>query len=109
MIAKVSAGNFEEEVLSSELPVLVDFYAEWCPPCFVIARTLKELAEEYAGRVKFVKVDIDESEELAASYQVTSVPTLAFFYRGELVDGVVGVVAKEVLRRKLDVLLDGGR
>jgi thioredoxin 1 len=106
-IAKVSSGNFEEEVLASELPVLVDFYAEWCPPCFVIAKTLGELAEEYRGRVKFVKVDIDENEKLAARYEVFSVPTLAFFHKGELVDGVVGAIPKEVLKKKLDNLLDG--
>jgi len=108
-VAKVGAEEFEEEVLRSELPVLVDFYAEWCPPCFVIAKTLRELAEEYEGRVKFVKVDIDENRELAREYEVFSVPTLAFFSRGELVDGVVGAVSKEVLRRKLDNLLNGRR
>jgi thioredoxin 1 len=106
-IAKVSSGDFEEEVLASELPVLVDFYAEWCPPCFIISKTLKELAEEYKGRVKFVKVDIDENEELATRYEVFSVPTLAFFDKGELVDGVVGAMPKEVLKKKLDNLLDG--
>ncbi len=106
-IAKVSGENFKEEVLASELPVLVDFYAEWCPPCFIIARTLKELAEEYDGRVKFVKVDIDENEELAAHYEVFSVPTLAFFNKGELIDGVVGAIPKELLKKKLDNLLDG--
>ncbi|WP_457556365.1 thioredoxin [Candidatus Pyrohabitans sp.] len=108
-VVKVNSRNFKEEVLCSELPVLVDFYAEWCPPCFVIANTLRELAREYEGRVKFVKVDIDESRELAEEYEVFSVPTLAFFADGELVDGVVGALPREALQRKLENFLNGGR
>ncbi len=100
--------DFEKEVLESEVPVVVDFYAEWCPPCLVVAEMLEELEGEYRGRVKFVKVDVDEHEELAEKYEVMSVPTIAIFHRGELVDGMIGVVKKEQLRKRLDALLNGG-
>ncbi len=99
--------DFEKEVLESEVPVVVDFYAEWCPPCLVVAEMLEELEGEYRGRVKFVKVDVDEHEELAEKYEVMSVPTIAIFHRGELVDGMIGVVKKEQLRERLDALLNG--
>ncbi len=99
--------DFEKEVLKSEVPVVVDFYAEWCPPCLVVAEMLEELEGEYRGRVKFVKVDVDEHEELAEKYEVMSVPTIAIFHRGELVDGMIGVVKKEQLRKRLDALLNG--
>ncbi len=99
--------DFEKEVLKSEVPVVVDFYAEWCPPCYVVSEMLEELESEYRGRVKFVKVDVDEHEELAEEYEIMSVPTIAIFHRGELVDGMIGVIKKEQLREKLDALLNG--
>jgi len=100
-IVKINSKNFQENVLGSELPVVVDFYAEWCPPCFVLSEVLDRISREYRGKVKFVKLDIDENRELAGRYGVLSVPTLAFFREGELVDGVVGVITEEVLKKKL--------
>ncbi len=100
-IEKVNIKNFHEIVLGSDLPVVVDFYAEWCPPCFVLSEVLERISKEYSGKVKFVKLDIDENRELADRYCVLSVPTLAFFRKGELIDGVVGVIPEDVLKKKL--------
>lgn len=104
-IPKVDISSFERDVLASSLPVIVDFYAEWCPPCFAMAELLEELSREYAGKVRFIRVDVDENEELAERYDVATIPTLAFFCGGELVDGVVGVISREALTKKLEALL----
>ncbi len=93
--------NFEQEVLKSDLPVLVDFYAEWCGPCKMLTPILDELSEEYKGKWKIGKVDIDEAPELAGKYQVQSVPTLKFFKNGEEVETLMGFQSKEKLMEKL--------
>lgn len=94
---KVNKANFEAEVLQSSETVLVDFWAEWCGPCKVIAPTLEELSNELAGKVKIVKVDIDENPELAAAYGVRSIPTLAIFKSGEVVEIKAGAAPKATL------------
>ena len=86
--------NFEEEVLKSDLPVLVDFYAEWCGPCKMLAPIIDEIETEYEGKWKIGKVNIDESPKISAKYGVQSIPTLKFFKKGELVDQLVGFAAK---------------
>ncbi|AFL54405.1 thioredoxin 1 [Sinorhizobium fredii] len=94
---KVDASNFQKEVLNSAEPVVVDFWAEWCGPCKMIAPSLEEIATELAGKVKVVKLNIDENPELAAQYGVRSIPTLAMFKAGEVADIKVGAAPKTAL------------
>ena len=97
-------ANFETEVLNSDQPVLVDFWATWCGPCRVIAPTIEELASEYEGRAKVVKLDVDNNPETAMKYGIRSIPSLLFFKDGRPVDQMVGVVPKPALAQKLDAL-----
>ncbi len=94
---KVDASNFQKEVLNSAEPVVVDFWAEWCGPCKMIAPSLEEIATELAGKVKVAKLNIDENPELAAQYGVRSIPTLAVFKAGEVADIKVGAAPKTAL------------
>jgi len=97
-------ANFQEEVLQSDLPVLVDFWAAWCGPCRVIAPTIEELASEYEGRAKVVKLDVDANPQTAMAFNIRSIPTLLLFKGGRPVDQMVGVVPKPMLAQKLDSL-----
>ncbi|MBP1885489.1 MULTISPECIES: thioredoxin [Sinorhizobium] len=94
---KVDTSNFQQEVLNSAEPVVVDFWAEWCGPCKMIAPSLEEIATEFAGKVKVAKLNIDENPELAAQYGVRSIPTLAMFKAGEVADIKVGAAPKTAL------------
>ncbi|MGB2661112.1 MAG: thioredoxin [Candidatus Omnitrophota bacterium] len=87
-------ANFKAEVLESEIPVLVDFWAEWCMPCRMIAPMIDEVAEEYDGRVKVGKLNVDEAQATASSYNIMSIPTLVMFKNGEAVDKIMGAVPK---------------
>jgi thioredoxin 1 len=102
---EVGTDNFEQEVLQSEVPVLVDFWAEWCGPCRMIAPTLDKIGERYAGRLKVVKVNVDNAQDLAAKYGVMSIPNLKFFKGGNVVDEVVGAVPEATLAAKVDTVL----
>ena len=95
----VTEKNFEEEVLKSSTPVLVDFWAEWCGPCKVISPIIDEIATELDGKLKVVKVNVDEAQELATKYSVMSIPTLIIFKQGEVVDQSVGAASKDKLLR----------
>lgn len=103
--AAVTKLDFETEVLQAEEPVLVDFWAPWCMPCRMLAPTLDELASDYSGRVKIVKLNTDENPEVASKYGIRGIPTLIVFKGGEPVDRVVGVNPKSVLAEKLDSVL----
>ncbi|HCL65281.1 MAG TPA: thioredoxin [Rhizobium sp.] len=94
---KVDNSNFQAEVLDSAEPVVVDFWAEWCGPCKMIAPSLEEISNEMAGKVKVAKVNIDENPELAAKFGVRSIPTLAIFKAGQLADMKVGASPKTAL------------
>ncbi|TWF46643.1 thioredoxin [Neorhizobium alkalisoli] len=94
---KVDTNNFQAEVLNSAEPVVVDFWAEWCGPCKMIAPSLEEIATEMAGKVKVAKLNIDENPELAAQFGVRSIPTLAMFKGGEVADIKVGAAPKTAL------------
>ncbi|MDF2486274.1 MAG: hypothetical protein K0R46_2442 [Herbinix sp.] len=93
--------NFQKEALESDIPVLVDFYADWCGPCKMIAPIVTELAEEYEGVFKVGKLNVDQEQGTAEKYRVMSIPTLIVFKNGEAVDKVVGLVSKQVLQDKL--------
>ena len=102
---QVRSNEFKSEVLESKMPVLVDFSAAWCGPCRMMGPVLEQLDAEYEGRVKIVKVDIDESMDLAQEYRIMSVPNMVIFKNGIPVDGVVGAVPAAHLKAKLDEFL----
>ena len=97
----LTEANFDAEVLNSSKPVLVDFWAAWCPPCRAIAPTIERLADEFEGSAKVGKVDVDEQQSLALKYRVQSIPTMLLFQNGQVVDQVVGALPEELLREKL--------
>ncbi|SFG22049.1 thioredoxin [Lachnospiraceae bacterium C7] len=91
----ITKDNFEKEVLKSDIPVLVDFWASWCGPCKMLAPTVAQIAEEYAGKVKVGKINVDDEQELAMKYGIASIPTLLVFKNGQVTKSSVGVVPKE--------------
>jgi thioredoxin 1 len=105
MIQVVTEQNYEDEVLKSEIPAVVDFWAPWCGPCRMIAPVMEKLSEEYQGKVKFCKVNVDENQQLAANAGVQSIPLLVFYKDGKKVDESIGAVPEPVIRPKIDALL----
>ncbi|MGB5105281.1 MAG: thioredoxin [Candidatus Zixiibacteriota bacterium] len=101
----VSDATFEAEVVNSSVPVIVDFWAEWCGPCRMIAPILDEIAASYAGRLKVVKVDVDSNSQTASQFSVMSIPTLLFFKNGKVQDQVVGALPKKMLQEKVEKFL----
>jgi thioredoxin 1 len=101
-VTELTDGNFQNEVLDSQSPVLVDFWAPWCGPCRMIAPLVEELAQEYKGSVKIGKINIDDSPTAATQYGVSSIPTLMIFKGGEVLDRFVGVQPKSRLQAALD-------
>jgi len=102
---EITDAEFEQEVLQADLPVVVDFWAEWCGPCHQIAPILERLAEEYDGRIKFVKVDTEENFESPSSYGVLGLPTLLVFKEGQQTERITGARPKADLKRLLDKAL----
>tara|TARA_Y100000588_G_C13822670_1_gene740090 strand:- start:365 stop:694 length:330 start_codon:yes stop_codon:yes gene_type:complete len=97
--------NFSDEVLSAELPVLVDFWATWCGPCRMIAPIVEELSSEYEGKAKVCKLDVDTAQKTAAEFGVRSIPTLLIFKEGKVADQLIGAVPKQQITEKLDASL----
>jgi len=105
MPAEVTDATFADEVLTSDVPVLVDFWAPWCPPCLKLNPILEALAEEYGDRLRFVKLNSDDNPKTTLAYHVQSMPTLAVFRKGEVIGRLVGMRAKFTLRNELDEIL----
>ena len=101
----ITASNFEEEVLKSDIPVMVDFWAEWCGPCKMLGPTIDAIAGEYAGKVKVFKLDVQTEVALASKYGVSSIPTLLFFKAGDVADRLVGLRPKNDITARIDPLL----
>jgi thioredoxin 1 len=104
-VLHIEGNRFQEEVVKSERPVLVDFYADWCGPCKMMEPVIGQLSKEYDGRVKFVKVNTDDNQELAMQFGIMSIPTMMFFAKGKVEDIVIGAVPPAVLKTKLDSVL----
>ena len=98
--------TWDNEVLNSDLPVIVDFWAEWCAPCSMIAPVVEQMSKEYEGKIKVGKLNVDENQVTAGKYQVMAIPTILFFNGGKLVDRVAGVVPKKILVEKIEKILE---
>lgn len=101
----ITDASFENEVLKADTPVIVDFWATWCGPCKMIAPILEEIADEYADKVKVVKIDVDANNQTGAQFNIMSIPSLLFFKNGEVVDQVVGALPKAQLIARLEKVL----
>lgn len=101
----ITDDSFEQEVLKSEIPVLIDFWATWCAPCRLLAPTIDQLSEEYEGRVKVAKLDVDNNQQTAMNLGVRSIPAVIIFKHGDIVDNIVGNVPKSKLIERLNAIL----
>ncbi len=95
-------NNFDAEVIKSDIPVLVDFWADWCGPCKMLAPTIEQLADEFTGRAKICKVDVQENPSIAESFAISGIPTLILFKNGKAVETMVGVQPKETLQKMIE-------
>lgn len=98
----ITENNFEDEVIKSDLPVLIDFWAVWCGPCKMIAPIVKELAKDYEGTLKVAKCDVDSNQSIAIKYGIRSIPTILIFKNGEVVEQIIGAVPKHHIVEKID-------
>jgi thioredoxin 1 len=105
MVKEVTDKSFEDEVVKSGLPVMVDLWAPWCGPCRMVSPVVEKLSQSYEGKIKFCKVNVDDCPGTAARYRIMSIPTLLFFKNGQVVDTVIGAVPERSLTPKLDSLL----
>ncbi len=101
-VIPVNETDFDSTVLRSEVPVFVDFYADWCGPCNMIAPTIEALSEEYAGKVKFVKINVDNNQQLAMKYDIMSIPTSILFENGTVKDSLIGAYPASAYRQRID-------
>jgi thioredoxin 1 len=105
MVNEITEQNFEEEVLKSETGVLVDFWAPWCGPCHMVSPTVDKLSNDYEGKFKFCKMNVDEAQKTAMNYGIMSIPTLMFFKDGKRVDEIVGAVPESMIAEKIKSLI----
>ncbi len=105
MALEVTDSNFEEVVIQSDVPVIVDFWAVWCGPCRMVGPLVDEIGKEYEGKAKVVKLDVDNNNATAAKFGIRNIPTVLYFKNGEVVDKQVGAVPKQVLVNKLEALI----
>ena len=105
-VASVGTGNFETEVVAATEPVVVDFWAEWCQPCKMIAPVLDKIADRYDGKLKVVKCNVDENQDVASKYGVMSIPNLIFFKDGQVVDQIVGYKGEQELSTKIEEVIN---
>lgn len=101
--------NFENDALNSPLPVLVDFWAEWCAPCRLIAPLVEELAKEYEGKLKVGKLNVDENSKTASKYNIMSIPTLLIFKKGEVAKTIIGAQSKESFKKQIEEILGSSK
>jgi len=101
MEVQVNDSNFKQEVLESDIPVLVDFWAPWCMPCYMVAPAVEEIAKQFQGKLKVCKVNVDEGRQTAANYGIMSIPTLSIFKKGQVIEQIVGAVPKSELEEKI--------
>lgn len=104
-LVHMTEKNFESEALKSNVPVIVDFWADWCPPCKMLAPVFEELSSEYSGKLKFAKLNTDEASGIAQKYGVMSIPTLILFKGGKEAGRIVGAMPKQELKKRIDSLL----
>ena len=105
MALELTESNFDEKVIKSEIPVIVDLWAEWCGPCKLLTPIMEELSSEYEGKAVIGKLDVDGNPSIAAKYGIRNIPTVLYFKNGEVVDKQVGAVPKKVIADKLEALL----
>lgn len=101
MEINITDQNFDQEVLKSDIPVIVDFWAPWCGPCKMMGPVVESMATEFEGKVKILKLNVDENPSSASTYEILSIPALKFFKKGEVVDEMIGLQPQEVLRGKI--------
>ncbi len=102
MVTEITDKSFEEDVLKSNMPVMLDLWAPWCGPCRMVAPLVEKLSGDYQGKVKFCKMNVDQNPDIAAKYHVMSIPTLLFFKDGKVVDTVIGAVPERTLKPKIE-------
>jgi len=104
-VLHVTDDNFEQEILKSDIPAMVDFWADWCGPCKMVGPIVEELAKEYKGKIKIAKMNVDQNQKTPARFGIRSIPTLIFFKNGEVVNVIIGAQPKEILKSALEKLL----
>jgi len=104
-VIEVTDQNFEEEVIKSELPVEIDFWAPWCGPCRMVSPIYDKLAKEYDGKFKFCKINVDNNQQVAAEYRVSSIPMQKFFVNGQKIEEILGAVPDSVIRKTVDGII----
>ena len=105
MVLKIDNENFEKEVLRSDTPVIVDFWAEWCGPCKILGPTFEKISEEYKGKLKFVKMNVDDNQDIAGKFSIQGIPSMLIFNKGEEAERLVGALPETLLKEKIDSAL----